>query len=362
MNRFITFVILFLIHIASFGKTERSFGYSLIESDSLNNKIQELISQDNPFAAKWLADENNLNTKQLDWMVNTPTSPLIDSSNALDYVGWKEKIKRIKKPIQKKKYIDSLTNLRPQTFDQRYLHALQIAENASLFKKKIKPETLLDALWNDSLKGFEKLNTLLVLKKGYGYLKNKKRLSEINDQIAELEKMYLNNEQIFYKATIRAQQKMISEAPKEKIITVEQSNKNKDIVFYIVIGILIIVLLFAGVSLYNKKAIKTTLNKQATESEKHWLEKENIYQEQLQATQQQVLQLQQQMEGLKIETLKWKNQHEQFQQRFLDEFDEQIIKVKERFEEVKKSPGVGEVMALQNEMTRLLAWRAQFTK
>lgn len=362
MNRLSTFVILFLAHVYAFGITERSFGYSINESDTLIYKIQELISQDNPFAAKWLADENSINNKQLERMITNTKSPLIDSTNAADYIGWKEKIKKIKKPIQKKKYIDSLTNLQPQTIDQRYLHALQIAENASLFKKKIKPETLLDALWNDNLKGFEKLNTLLVQQKGYSYLKNKKRLGEINSQIAALEKTYENNEAVFYKETILAQQIIISQTPKEKIITVEKTNKNKDVLFYTIIGILIIVLLFAGIALYKKKEIKSTLNKQATASEKHWLEKENIYQEQLQSTQQQVLQLQQQIEVLKIESLKWKNQHEQFQQRFLDEFDEQMIKVKEQFEEVKKSPGVGEIMALQNTITRLVAWRAQISK
>lgn len=362
MMRSFLFTLLLLGTLAASGNTEHSFGFVSQHRDSVLSKIQTLIAQDNPYAAKWLADENNIVDEKLNWMISHPKAPWIDSTNADAYIDWKDKLKKIKKPAAKKKYIDSLATLQPQTPDEQYLYALQIAENAFLFKKKIKPEVLFEAIQKEDKTGFDKLNCLLVAHKGYTLLKNKKKLIEIEKNIAALETKYATEELTYYKTALSEMQSRTSEAPVEKIITVEKKEDKTNIFFYLFIATFALALGIVIFSFLKKKTKNQSFEQAKNESERRWLEKENIYNEQLLNTHQQVLELQKQIQALTSQITSLKQENQNFQSRFLDEFDEHMTKIKERFEAVKKNAGVGEVMSLQNDLTRLLAWRSSITK
>lgn len=362
MMRSFILLLLFIGAIRTYANTERSFGFVAQNKDSLLLKIQTLATQDNPYVAKWIADENNIIDEKLNWMISSPKNPWIDSTNAQDYIDWKGKIKKIKKPAAKKKYIDSLAALQPKSTNEQYLFALQVAENAYLFKKKIKPEELLDALQKEDKTGFEKLNCLLVALRGYTHLKNKKKLIEIENAIEEIKAKYATQELAYYKTALKEQRANAEAAAAKKIVPVEKINDKPNIFLYLFIAALVLAIGIVLYSLMKKNQETRSRAQQNSESEKRWQEKEKIHNDKLLNTQQQLLELKSQIESLKAEIIQLKNQNNLFQSKLLEEFDHHMAKVKERFEDVKKNAGVGEVMSLQNDLTRMLAWRASLTK
>jgi hypothetical protein len=325
----------------------------------VDSLFKDLLQRGNPKAILFWAEHYALqseSTEAASWMMNEQTTLIVDSTISKQYMGWSILLKSIKKPKQKALALDSLLSLSPQNIEQRIQRIRALTELKFLLVKKRKslieeyrvlPQEITPSAY-DELRYRVALSDFFKTWKALAEWKeNDAAIKSLKESFEKEYQAYLHQMMVVFSTELRGKKtnSVNSPVPEAEVKT------GYPVAYYATIaglGVLSLVLLFLFFS--NKKRMKNSSVDfiEFQNREKQWLEKEQLYSEQLDV-------LKSNLKELDASNNKLNNQLSHYSE-IINDCREQMevlqANTKVQLDDLIKEPGVSQVMNLKNGITR----------